>query len=187
MSVNNFMSYADATSIVTKIGQKLAAVNGAYVYRGSVTFANLPSTLTAAMTGYVYNITDDFTTDARFVEGAGKKYSAGTNVAVANLGDATTPNMKFDVVSTFVNVDGLEAEINAVAGSLADVFDTTETYAIGDIVVYEKALYKFKAAHAAGAWDATEVDAVTVESLVQSAEPDSLTPEQIAALLALLD
>lgn len=227
MGVTNFMSYADASQIVTKIGQKLAAVNGAYVFRGSVTFANLPSTPTQAMLGYTYNVTDDFTTDARFIEGSGKKYSAGTNVAVADASTyaAATPAgsenpstegwyefvggayvlstdtavdsgktyyvkteiTKFDVTSAFVDVDAIEAEIGAVSGSLADEFDDTETYAIGDIVVYEHALYRFKAAHAAGDWDSSEVDATTVESLVSAAEPDSLTPQQIAALLALLD
>ena len=47
--------------------------------------------------------------------------------------------------------------------------------------------YKFKVDHAAGAWDATEVDSVTVADLIQAAEPDSLTSAQITALLALLD
>ena len=69
----NFVSYEDATELMTEIGDKFKALNGAYVLRGSVTFANLPSVLTKTMTGYVYNVTDDFTTDARFIEGAGLK------------------------------------------------------------------------------------------------------------------
>lgn len=48
---------------------------------GSRTFAQLP-TPSEDYLGYVYNITDAFTTDNRFIEGAGKQYSAGTNVAV---------------------------------------------------------------------------------------------------------
>lgn len=81
----NFVSYENATTLMTDIGNKIKALGGAYILRGSVKFANLPDTLTKAMTGYVYNITEAFTTDARFIEGAGKKYKAGVNVAVADL------------------------------------------------------------------------------------------------------
>ena len=48
---------------------------------GSKTFAQLP-TPSEDYLGYVYNVTDAFTTDNRFIEGAGKQYPAGTNVAV---------------------------------------------------------------------------------------------------------
>lgn len=228
----NFVSYENAEVILTDIGDKLRAVNGAYVLRGSVAFANLPASLTKTMTGYVYNVTNEFTTDARFIEGAGKKYSAGTNVAVADIGGDTytavtpagtenpaeegwyeesggvytltedttvdetktyyravhTPDMKFDVIGAFVDVDGITARIDAVSDMItAEEFDDTEAYSIGDIVKHEDALYKFKAAHAAGAWDASEVDSVTVLELIEAAEPDSLTTAQVNALLALLE
>lgn len=187
MSATNFASYANMTSLMTAIGEKLSAVNGAYVMRGSSTFANLPSTLTVAMTGYVYNMSEEFTTDSRFIEGTGKKYSAGTNVVVANTGTSESPNMKFDVMGSFVDVDALNAKIASLGGSLADVFDKANAYSIGDIVVYNSALYKFKAAHTAGAdWSSSEVDPITVESLIASADPTSLTEAQINALIALL-
>lgn len=89
MATKNFVDYSNATSIVTKIGQKLDALTGALVFRGSSTFANLPGTLTKAMTGYVYNVTDAFTTDSRFVEGTGKAYPAGTDVAVGDFSTYT--------------------------------------------------------------------------------------------------
>lgn len=93
MSATNFVSYANATEIVGKIGTKLDALTGALVYRGTVTFSNLPSTLTKAMAGYTYNVSNEFTTDIRFVEGAGKKFPAGTDVAIADLStyDEVTP------------------------------------------------------------------------------------------------
>ena len=91
----NFVSYANATELMTEIGNKFRALNSAYVPRGTSTFANLPTTLTKTMGGYVYNVTDDFTTTALFVEGAGKKYSAGTNVVIIDNGttsySAVTP------------------------------------------------------------------------------------------------
>ena len=184
----NFVSYANATELMTEIGNKIKALNGAYVIRGNSTFANLPTTLTKAMNGYVYNVTDDFTTTALFVEGAGKKYSAGTNVVIVNLGDDTTPDMKYDVMGSFVDVDALNAEIEKVSDMItADDFDDTATYAVGDVVKYENTLYQFKSAHSAGSWDSSEVDAVTVVELIADAEPDSLTSEQITALIALLD
>ena len=146
----NYVSYANATELMTAIGQKFAALNGAYVVKGNSAFANLPSTLTAAMSGYVYNVTDDFTTDSRFVEGAGKDYPAGTNVVIVNLGDATTPDMKFDVIGSFIDVDALEQAIADVSAMIASEFDTTASYTTGDLVTYEGDLYKFTADHAAG-------------------------------------
>ena len=93
MGVKNFVDYENATAIVNKIGTKLDGLTGALVYRGTVTFSNLPSTLTKAMSGFTYNVSNEFTTDARFVEGAGKKFPAGTDVAIADLStyDAVTP------------------------------------------------------------------------------------------------
>ena len=44
----NYVSYANATELMTAIGQKFAALNGAYVVKGNSAFASLPSTLTAA-------------------------------------------------------------------------------------------------------------------------------------------
>ena len=77
----NFVSYANAQQLMGAIGNKFASLTGAYIPRGSSTFAQLPATVTSSMLGYVYNVSDDFTTDARFIEGAGKDYPAGSNGA----------------------------------------------------------------------------------------------------------
>lgn len=89
----NFVSFANAETLMTAIGQKLSAVEGAYVFRGSILFNNLPSVLTKAMRGYVYNVENQFTTDERFIEGIGNVYAAGTNVAIADVSyyDEVTP------------------------------------------------------------------------------------------------
>jgi len=184
--MNNFVSYANATDLMTEIGNKIKALNGAYIFRGSVTFANLPSNLTASMTGYVYNVTDDFTTTADFIEGAGKKYPAGTNVAIANVGTSLSPDMKFDVTGSFYDVDAIEGRIDDTQAMIAPEFDSTTAYSINDVVTYQDGLYKFKTAHAAGAWDSTEVDPVVVKDLLSATEPDSLTAAQVQALIALL-
>lgn len=51
---------------------------GGIVFRGSVAFTSIPST--GMSDGDMYNITNDFTTDSRFIEGAGKECAAGTNI-----------------------------------------------------------------------------------------------------------
>ena len=52
---------------------------GGLIFKGSVAFASIPTT--GMVNGDMYNITDDFTTDSRFIEGAGKAYPAGTDIA----------------------------------------------------------------------------------------------------------
>lgn len=82
---------SSATAAATSANRAQEIVNGiGSVYKpvGSIAFSALPAAPAAAQQGYVYNITDAFTTDARFVEGAGKEYPAGTNVAVVLNGSA---------------------------------------------------------------------------------------------------
>lgn len=226
--MGNFVSYANAQSLMQGVSDKFATLNGAYILRGSVTFANLPAVLTKTMVGYTYNVSNEFTTDARFIEGAGKKYAAGTNVSVADQSGyaAVTPvgtedpsaegwyelvsdeyvlttdasvdssktyyeyveRLMFDVVGNFVDVDGILTDIQAISDMISGEFDETLGYENGDVVVYEKALYKFTSAHTANdPWDPEEVTATTVAELIAAAEPDSLTTAQVNALLALLD
>ena len=213
----NFVSYSDAQALMTKIGNKFSALAGAYIPKGNSAFASLPATPTASMTGYVYNITDDFTTDARFVEGAGKEYPAGTNVvvvdnstfaAVTPLGNenpstegwyeldsasgkyvlstdtsidetktyyAKTTLIQYDAFSGFIDLSGLEDAIDDLADNFAVAFDSTAAYTTGQLVVHDNKLYKFKADHAAGDWDATEVDRVSVSGLVDALKTEITT------------
>lgn len=95
--LNNDSSYQTNTQVGSAISTALAngadpyqtkseveaeirsQISGAYKAQGSVAFANLPA-LSANIDGYVYNVTDAFTTTADFIEGAGHSYPAGTNV-----------------------------------------------------------------------------------------------------------
>ena len=207
--MGNFVSYANATSLMTAIAEKFATLNGAYVIKGNSAFANIPATPTEDQTGFVYNITDNFTTDSRFVEGAGKVYSAGTNIVIVDNSTyaAVTPAgsedpvtegwyelvdgkyvlstdetvdagktyyaktvlVQYDVISTFVDVEGIYAAIQAVSDMITAEFDSTAAYAIGDLTVYEGALYTFTSAHTADdPWDSSEVSATTVEDLFKA-------------------
>lgn len=58
-----------------------------YRPQGSLTFASLPTPSSDTL-GFVYNVTDAFTTSTAFVDGAGKTYPAGSNVVVVQSGDS---------------------------------------------------------------------------------------------------
>lgn len=51
--------------------------------------------------GNVYNVSEQFTTTANFIEGAGKTYPAGTNIVVVK---AVDDSYKFDVLAGFVDL-----------------------------------------------------------------------------------
>lgn len=273
----NFVSFENEETLIKKIAAKFKALGGAYVPRGSLSFENLPTTFIKSMLGYAWNITDDFTTDERFIEGAGKKYFAGENVIVVDNSTTSysevtptgTENPKeegwfersgaaepytytkttdetvdsgktyyeevvteayaLDVIGNFINVDELEAEIKAVQDMISGEFLETTDYSKGDVVIHENKLYQFdsdykaytevtpagtenpsdegwyefdgtdytkttdttvdgsKTYYALNEWDENKVTQVTVVELIQSAEPDSLTTEQLNSLLELLD
>ena len=91
-----------------------SAVSSVYRPKGSVAFSALPA-LTAAKAGDVYNVEGAFTTTADFVEGAGKKHPAGTNVACVMSGSAK----KWDVMAGFVDLSpyAKTADFQAVSTS----------------------------------------------------------------------
>lgn len=218
--MSNFVNYADAIALITAIAEKFRSLS-LCSFKGSIPFAQLPATPSSSEAGFFWNISDDFTTDARFVEGAGKKYKAGENVGVVDLStyDAVTPagnenpttegwyelvNGKY-VLSTDTTVDSLKTyykynpvfkldclgqfvDIDAILDIIcSEKFDSTKAYVIGDVVRYtDDKLYKFKADHAAGAWDATEVDEKDVVTLIKESEAEGLTQQQIDDLIALL-
>lgn len=73
-------------------------VVGVYKAGGSIAFNQLPS-LTADYLGFVYNITNAFTTTSDFVEGQGVSYGAGENIVIVNTGSQSNPVYKYDVMS----------------------------------------------------------------------------------------
>lgn len=99
---------ANSSDVYTKteIDNKLSAT---FKPGGSVTFANLP-TLSAANLGKILNVTDSFTTTADFVEGAGKTYPAGTNVAIVDVGTSSSPSYKYDIQGSFFDLSGYVEE-----------------------------------------------------------------------------
>lgn len=95
---------ADNYDTSTEVDEKIAAkISSTYKAAGSVAFAALPA-LTAAIEGNVYNISDEFTTTDDFVEAAGTKYPAGTNIVCIKVGEA----YKWDVLAGFVDLSAYE-------------------------------------------------------------------------------
>lgn len=118
-------NYYNKTQTDEKIDEKITAqVSSVYKAAGSVAFESLPE-LNASEEGKVYNITNEFTTTENFVEGAGQKYPAGTNVVCIDTDDAGT--YKWDVLSGFIDIsnlattsqlnDGLALKVDKVEGS----------------------------------------------------------------------
>ena len=83
-----------------------AKVTGVYTPKGSIAFASLP-TAAAGNRGWVYNVSDAFTTTAAFVEGAGHSYGAGTNVVCV---DAGSGSYKWDVLAGTIDLTELTAD-----------------------------------------------------------------------------
>ncbi len=76
----HLQTLSDIANLREAVDNKLSSV---YKVKGSLAFSALTSSLLVkANEGNVYNITDAFTTTADFVEGAGKKHSAGSNVVI---------------------------------------------------------------------------------------------------------
>lgn len=94
--LTNGAGYQTAQQVQSAIGSAIAAT---YRPQGSIAFADLPVP-SAANLGYVYDVTDAFTTTASFKEGSGKSYPAGANVAVVQSGDSYL----WDVLSGFVDL-----------------------------------------------------------------------------------
>lgn len=77
-AVDSFASKKELTDTVNR------AVAGVYKFIGSVNFAELPTE--GMKVGHTYNIKDEFETTEAFVDGSGKTYPAGTNVAYTENG-----------------------------------------------------------------------------------------------------
>lgn len=108
---------------------KIQAIPSAVIPKGSKAFASLaPATdLAAGSLGYMWNITDAFTTTSDFAEGAGHSIPAGANVYVANVGTAAEPVYKYDIFAGMYDLSGyaLKSEMSVTPGTGTDADKTT--------------------------------------------------------------
>lgn len=136
------------SSTVGSVDYKISqAVASTYKVQGAKAFADLATV--AKTVGYVYNVTDGFTTDETFVDGAGKEYPAGTNVVWTEngwdclagtydlSGFATSEQVATDIATAKGEVIGTEADektASTVYGAKAfatDASNTAKTTVIG--------------------------------------------------------
>ena len=105
---------------------KITALPSAIVPKGTKAFAGLDPTtdLVADHVGWMWNISDAFTTTADFVEGAGVSIPAGANVYVAN---PSTGVYKYDIFQGMYDLSGyaLKSEMSITDGTGADADKTT--------------------------------------------------------------
>ncbi len=121
-----------------------AAINSKVgtVYRpaGSCASTELPE-LEAGVVGNVYNVTNTFTTDARFIE-EGVEVKAGSNVAVVEVAEG---EYLFDVLAGFIDMSGYlteddiqiatSAQINDIIDSIFAGTDTNPDPEVVDVVL----------------------------------------------------
>ena len=114
-----------ATSVVgalEELASSISSLPSAIIPKGTKTFSQLvPSTdLAAANLGFMWNISDAFTTTSDFAEGSGHSIPAGANVYVANVGTAAEPSYKYDIFAGMYDLSGYalksEMAIEAVSG-----------------------------------------------------------------------
>lgn len=112
--LTNGAGYQTASDVQTAINNQIGS---AYKAKGSIAFASLP-TLGSSVEGFVYNITDSFTTTSDFVEGAGRTYPAGTNVVIINTTGST---YKYDVLSGVVDLSNYVTSSDLVAYTNSEI------------------------------------------------------------------
>ena len=88
-------------------------ISSVYTPQGSISFASLPQTPSANELGYVWNISDSFTTDSRFLEGAGIVFAAGTNVGVIE----NNGNYYYDVLGAFFDLSNYVTKTQVATSS----------------------------------------------------------------------
>ena len=78
-------------------------------------------------------------------------------------------------MNKLVNLDRLKEFQTSENAATASEFSTSKSYAAGAYVYYKGKLYKFKSAHAAGAWTTTDVEEAKLADDVSTLK-ESLTP-----------
>lgn len=84
---------------IDEVNDRVSSLPSAFIPKGTVAFESLPA-LTDAQIGWTYNVSNGFTTTSDFVEGVGKVYTAGQNVAVVEPEEGVK---KWDVFSGELN------------------------------------------------------------------------------------
>lgn len=129
----------DGTDYV-QIGGGVDAV--VYQPGGSYLFENIPA-LSSATLGFVYDVSNAFTTTSDFLEGAGIDYPAGTNIVVVNVGTKASPVYKYDVLIGELSGYQKKIQYTALPTASADYEGQIYQY-MGATTVYHTNGYFYK-------------------------------------------
>lgn len=119
-SLANGAGYQTELQVNALIDRKMQAF---IIPKGSVAFANLPDA-SAINLGWMWNMSDSFTIDDRFVDydaAKTKTYPAGTNIYVVDNGNDNSHSYKFDVYSGFVDLSGYATKDDVDELSTAEI------------------------------------------------------------------
>ena len=111
--LDNDSGYQTADEVQSAISSQIGRV---FKASGTILFAELPEP-SAETLGNVYDIKEKFTTTANFREGEGKKYPAGTNVAVVQDGE----EFKFDCMSGEIDMSNYVEKGDATKVEPSDI------------------------------------------------------------------
>lgn len=147
-----------------ELASSITSLPSAIIPKGTKAFAGLDPTtdLAAANVGFMWNITDAFTTTSDFAEGTGHSIPAGANVYVANVGTTAEPSYKYDIfsgmydLSVFKTIDSLKSKGGATQPIYFDSDGNAQncTYTLGKSVpadaVFTDTTYESLAAASGG-------------------------------------
>lgn len=91
-----------------------------------------------------------------------------TKTDTSGLVDTYTITFTDGTTTTFTVTNGADGDITNVA----QAFDATKAYSVGDMVLYQGTLYAFTAAHPAGAWVGSDAQAVILADEVTELKDD---------------
>ena len=101
-------SEMNARDYCSEIKSVVDGLNSGFIPMGTISFSELSTK--EKITGFTYNISDDFITDDSFAEGSGKAYTAGTNVYCRAdnywdcFGGSVSPTATVDEVKEYLGI-----------------------------------------------------------------------------------
>lgn len=119
-SLANGAGYQTESDVNALIDSKMQAY---IIPKGSLLFANLPTPASTNL-GWMWNMSDSFTIDNRFVEyeqGKTMTYPKGTNVYVVNNGTEQVPDYKFDIYEGFIDTSRFATQDDVETLSQAEI------------------------------------------------------------------
>ena len=113
-------------------------------------------------------------------------YALLKGIAIDAAASATTASDAADTATGAAEQAAASAAASAANSGLAPAFDAASTYAIGDLVLYDGAVYRFTAAHT-GAWDAGDVEQTTLGEEVEALDAAKANKTDVATADAALE